>query len=115
MTPLLKSLAWTDDTEPVRSFLRAVPYPTTTISFRLVPEETSETSAEVLVPRSTSWDAKPTDETIKAVVFDGTVKLKVPSGLVCVPVVVPFAMIDTAARGLPSLLSVTLPVTVFCA
>jgi hypothetical protein len=58
----------------------------------------------------------PTEEMIKAVADEGTEMLKLPSAPVEVPILIPLAVTEAPDTGDPSLLSVTLPVTVlFCA
>ena len=113
-TPLLKSLAFTCATAPVRSFLRAEPYPTTTTSLRLDPD--AARTMFMLSVMFTSTVPKPTEETTSTLALAGTLSWKVPSAAEDVPVVVPLAATDAPETGAPSLPSVTLPDTVlFCA
>jgi hypothetical protein len=111
----LKSFAATVETDPVRSFLLAVPYPTTTTSLRFEPLPASMVTFIAPSVMATSCSVNPTAEITSVVAFAGTLREKLPSAVVLVPVLEPFIITDAPGIPLPSLLSVTLPVTVlFC-
>src|SRR5687767_737802 len=100
--------------DPVRSFLREVPYPVLTMtSPRFSPVATRMALALVLPPEiSTSARPKPTEVITSAVTLGPTDILNVPSAPVEVPLDVPLGTTDAPATGDPSLESVTFPVTV---
>src|SRR5258708_37604679 len=101
--------------EPVRSFFLTLPYPITTISFRLELLATRDTVIPAS-PRGTSRMVNPTEEKIRLFAVRGTESWNSPFALVVVPRVEPAGTTETPGRGLPSFESVTFPeMVLFCA
>src|SRR5665647_238938 len=94
----------TTDTAPVRSFLRCVPYPTTTTCSNCFAEDACKVISIFERPlKSTVCDSYPREDITKDASGFVTLREKLPEASVAVPVLLPFSCTETPAIGAPSL------------